>query len=141
MSENHFVYPWFEKCHLTHLRYVSVTLRNPPRSLPLQKHLLTPKLEKKRESKHSKLKHFSRERPEVRSGCSLWFGAFGGRESTCFSAQSSISKSISMSMIFLFLVSYMLDFTKGLCFCVYSFHSFLSFESILFVPFTSHDYY
>ena len=43
MSENHFTYPWFEKCHLTHLRYVSVTLRNPPRSLPLQKHLLTPK--------------------------------------------------------------------------------------------------
>ena len=57
------------------------------------------------------------------------------------SAQSSISKSISMSMIFLFLVSYMLDFTKGLCFCVYSFHSFLSLKSILFVPFTSHDYY
>ena len=43
MSENHFAYPWFEKCHLTHLRYVSVTLRNPSRSLPLQKHLLTPK--------------------------------------------------------------------------------------------------
>ena len=43
MSENHFAYPWFEKCHLTHLRYVSVTLRNPARSLPLQKHLLTPK--------------------------------------------------------------------------------------------------
>ena len=43
MSENHFAYPWFEKCHLTHLRYVSITLRNPPRSLPLQKHLLTPK--------------------------------------------------------------------------------------------------
>ena len=43
MSENHFAYPWFEKYHLTHLRYVSVTLLNPPRSLPLQKHLLTPK--------------------------------------------------------------------------------------------------
>ena len=43
MSENHFAYPWFKKCHLTHLRYVFVTLRNPPRSLPLQKHLLTPK--------------------------------------------------------------------------------------------------
>ena len=43
MSENHFAYPWFEKYHLTHLRYVSVTLRNPPRSLPLQKHILTPK--------------------------------------------------------------------------------------------------
>ena len=43
MSKNHFAYPWFEKCHLTHLRYVSVTLRNPPQSLPLQKHLLTPK--------------------------------------------------------------------------------------------------
>ena len=43
MSENHFVYPWFEKCHLTHLRYVFVTLRNPPRSLPLQKHIFTPK--------------------------------------------------------------------------------------------------
>ena len=41
MSESHFAYPWFEKCHLTHMRYVSVTLRNPPRSLPLQKHLLT----------------------------------------------------------------------------------------------------
>ena len=43
MGENHFAYPWFEKCHLTYLRYVSVNLRNPPRSLPLQKHLLTPK--------------------------------------------------------------------------------------------------
>ena len=43
MSENHFTYPWFEKCHLIHLRYVSVTLCNPPRSLPLQKRLLTPK--------------------------------------------------------------------------------------------------
>ena len=43
MGENHFVYPWFEKYHLTPLRYVSVTLCNPPRSLPLQKHLLTKK--------------------------------------------------------------------------------------------------
>ena len=43
MSENHFAYPWFEKYHLTHLRYVSFTLRNPPRSLPLQKHISTPK--------------------------------------------------------------------------------------------------
>ena len=43
MGENHFAYPCFEKCHLTHLRYVFVNLRNPPRSLPLQKHLLTPK--------------------------------------------------------------------------------------------------
>ena len=43
MSENHFAYPWFEKYHLTHLRHVSVTLFNPPRSLPLQKHILTPK--------------------------------------------------------------------------------------------------
>ena len=43
MGENHFAYLWFEKYHLTHLRYVSVTLRNPPRSLSLQKHLLIPK--------------------------------------------------------------------------------------------------
>ena len=38
-----FAYLWFEKYHLTHLRYVFVTLRNPPWSLSLQKHLLTPK--------------------------------------------------------------------------------------------------
>ena len=43
MGQNHFAYLWFEKYHLTHLRYVFVTLRNPPRSLSLQKHLLTPK--------------------------------------------------------------------------------------------------
>ena len=43
MSENHFAYPWFEKYHLTHLMYVFATLRNPPRSLSLQKHILTPK--------------------------------------------------------------------------------------------------
>ena len=43
MGENYFTYPWFEKYHLTHLRYVSVTLRNPPQSLLLQKQLLTPK--------------------------------------------------------------------------------------------------
>ena len=30
MSENHFAYPWFEKCHLTHLRYVPFIFRSPP---------------------------------------------------------------------------------------------------------------
>ena len=30
MGENHFAYPWFEKCHLTHLMYVSFVFRNPP---------------------------------------------------------------------------------------------------------------
>ena len=43
MGENHFAYPWFEKCHLTHLRYVFINLHNPPRSLLFQKHILTPK--------------------------------------------------------------------------------------------------
>ena len=35
--------PMVWKVSLNPPRYVSVTLRNPPRSLPLQKHLLTPK--------------------------------------------------------------------------------------------------
>ena len=30
LGENHFAYPWFEKCHLTHLRYVPFVFRNPP---------------------------------------------------------------------------------------------------------------
>ena len=30
MGENHFAYPWFEKCHLTHLRYVLFVFCNPP---------------------------------------------------------------------------------------------------------------
>ena len=27
---NHFAYPWFKKCHFTHLRYVPFVFRNPP---------------------------------------------------------------------------------------------------------------
>ena len=30
LGENHFAYLWFEKCHLTHLRYVPFIFRNPP---------------------------------------------------------------------------------------------------------------
>ena len=30
LGENHFAYPWFEKCHLTYLRYVPFVFRNPP---------------------------------------------------------------------------------------------------------------
>ena len=30
LGENHFAYSWFEKCHLTHLRYVPFVFRNPP---------------------------------------------------------------------------------------------------------------
>ena len=30
LGENHFAYPWFEKCHLTHLRYVPFVFRNSP---------------------------------------------------------------------------------------------------------------
>ena len=43
LGENYFAYSWFEKYHLTHLRYVFVTLCNSPQSLRLQKHLLTSK--------------------------------------------------------------------------------------------------
>ena len=61
MGENHFAYSWFEKYHLTHLRYVSVTLRNPPRSLPLTKHLLTQKQNIKRIKTLKTQKLFERE--------------------------------------------------------------------------------
>ena len=30
LGENHFAYPWFEKYHLTHLRYDPFVFRNPP---------------------------------------------------------------------------------------------------------------
>ena len=30
LGENHFAYSWFEKYHLTHLRYISFVFRNPP---------------------------------------------------------------------------------------------------------------
>ena len=30
LGENHFAYPWIEKCHSTHLRYVPFVFRNPP---------------------------------------------------------------------------------------------------------------
>ena len=103
MSDNHFAYPWFEKCHLTHLRYVSVTLSNPPRSLPLQKHLLTPKQNITRIKTPKTQTLFERERPEVRSDCSSWFGAFGGRESTCF-ASSKLGK-VCVTTAFVFLMS------------------------------------
>ena len=29
LAWNHFAYPWFKKCHFTHLRYVSFVFRNP----------------------------------------------------------------------------------------------------------------
>ena len=30
LGKNHFAYPWFEKYHLTHLRYIMFIFRNPP---------------------------------------------------------------------------------------------------------------
>ena len=86
-AKNHFVYPWFEKYHLTHLWYIFVNLRNPPQAQPLQKHLLTPK--------------HNITQPVARSLCFSWFWVFGEGENTSF-ATSKLGKIVSVKKIKVF---------------------------------------